>query len=203
MMYHKRTSLLKPASAALLTAAVVLASASPASAGPFDPTYKGDDNSVHAVFDWVNIGVPWNVTEFSTGASSFPLDTHSASATETAGDLHVVLPNFIDPLPLKLMRLQFGSDGMVDAGDYIIDILAHDPLATTWNIVGGSTGSAHWHYIDIEIEPNPDWEEIWISGVGLGNFLTLEIDTVSLPEPASLSMLVVLGGLAMLVRRRR
>ena len=60
---------------------------------------------------------------------------------------------------------------------------------------------------DIEIRPNPDWEQITIFGstpdnIIPGNLLTIEVDTISFPEPAALSMLAI-GSLAMLRRKRR
>ncbi|MCP4591430.1 MAG: PEP-CTERM sorting domain-containing protein [bacterium] len=196
-------------SAVLLATAFVLVSAGPASAGPFDPTYRGDDNSVHAIFDWVSFGqADWNTSLFETGSSTYALDASNPLATDDGTDTTVLLPNFIDPLPLKLMRIQMGFDGEVSGDLIAIDLLIGDPLPTSWNVVGGSgPGDGHWHYIDVEITPNPDWEEITIfgnSGANLipGNFLALEIDTVSLPEPASLSLLT-LGGLALVRRRRR
>ncbi len=98
-MESNSTRSLGVTSAVFLTAAVVLVSAGTASAGPFDPAYRGDDNSVHAVFDWVNFGVPWDVTEFSTGAS-FTSVTPSRPVSVAA--LYAVSPPFFSPLTSTL-----------------------------------------------------------------------------------------------------
>ena len=61
-------------------------------------------------------------------------------------------------------------------------------------------------YIDFEIRPNPDWEEIFFFGneaenIRPGNFLRIEIDTITIPAPAGAAPLGLLGALAL--RRRR
>ena len=58
----------------LLTTALMLASGGTAIAGPFDPAYRGEDNSVHALFDWATFGAPWILSEFNTGDSTYALD---------------------------------------------------------------------------------------------------------------------------------
>ena len=61
-------------------------------------------------------------------------------------------------------------------------------------------------YSDIWMEPNPDWEQIVVT-VPLGTVIVeVVVDSVSSPEPATLSLLAF-GGLAIggwtLIRRRR
>ena len=111
------------------------------------------------------------------------------------------LPNFIDPLPLKLMRIQMRFGSPVSGDSLSISVSASDPLPTDDLIVGGSLGDSSWHYIDVEIRPNPDSEQIIIYGGSGPSLYEVEIDTVSLPEPATLG-LVLMGGLAILRRRR-
>ena len=193
----------------LLATAVILLSAGPASAVLLDPSYRGDPNSVHAIFDWVShTQADWETTLFETGPSNFPLNPTVPLATDSGTNTTIILPNFIDPLPLKLMRIQLFFDGAV-SGDLIgYDLVAFDPQPTSWQIVDGSgPEDSNFHWVDIEIWPNPDWEEIIIYGntggnVIPGNLLRIEIDTVSVPEPATLSLLG-LGGLLALLRRKR
>ncbi len=118
----------------LLATAVILLSAGPASAVLLDPSYRGDPNSVHAIFDWVShTQADWETTLFETGPSNFPLNPTVPLATDSGTNTTIILPNFIDPLPLKLMRIQLFFDGAVsgdligyEAGPvYIRDSIAH------------------------------------------------------------------------------
>ena len=200
----KRT--LKVMSATLLTAAFVMVSAGTASAGSIAPDWRGDENSVYAHFDWDTFGEPWILSAFETGPSIYPLDDTVPSMTETGIDTHVDLPNFIDPLPMKYMRLTLYMDGPVDSDAIRIEVMGHDPEGATAMEVFRTAGSSQTHYFDWEITPNPDWEQIWIYGDEAanfvpGNFLAMEIDTISIPEPASIS-LMALGSLMMMRRRR-
>ncbi len=173
----------------------------------YDPNYRGDPNSVHAVFDWAGSTAPWTLTTFETGQSAYPLADVQASATDDGLDTTIELPNFIDPLSTKLMRIQLSFDGPV-AGDLLsVEVEAFDPETTIVNILGGSSGLDLVHYIDVEIFPNPDWERIIIFGNDVanivpGNLLAVEIDTVSLPEPATLGVLT-LGLISTLLKRKR
>ena len=207
-MRTKAMSPLRAVSAVLLTTAVVLVIAGPMSAGPFDPAYRGDPNSVHAIFDWVTFASVWNTTLFDVGPSIHPLDPTVPFASDDGKDMRIGLPNFIDELPLKLMRIQLMFDGAVSGDSIAYDVFPFDPLPTAWNVAGGSgPGVSNAHWVDIEIVPNPDSEQIIVYGSGNaipGNLLRIEVDTVSMvPEPATLTMLVpLLGGLAFLRRGR-
>lgn len=193
--------------AVLLSAALTFASVAPASAGLFDPAYRGDINSIHAIFTWVSGQADWNTTLFETGPSLFPLAPTIPLANDDGLDTTVDLPNFIDLLPLKLMRIQLSFNGMVSGDLIAADLLAFDPQPTSWSVVGNSgPGDATNFFIDIEIMPNPDSEQITIFGNAVaniipGNLIEIEIDTISIPEPSTLSLLI-LGGLAVLRRRR-
>ena len=191
------------------------------------PDYRGDPNSVHAIFEWQpggdsgspdnvqSLGVLygyWSTTLFETVAGAYPLDPTTPQAFDDGLNTTVELPNFIDPLPIKHMRITMGFDGPVDFGllQAAINVSAVDPQGTpTWGIVGGGeliNGSVAY-YVDIDIEPNPDSETIAILGdvnanIVPGNLLTIEIDTVSVPEPMTMSLLAA-GGLALLKRKRK
>ncbi len=177
-------------------------------AGPFDPAYRGDPNSVHAIFDEVGaVGGIWDTTLFATGPSAFPLDATVPLAGDDGLDMRILLPNFIDNLPQKLMRIQLIFNTPVSAALIGFQVVAFDTFPTVVNFVGGSTGVATAHFIDFEIFPNPDWEEILIFGDAVGNVLPpnltqIEIDTVSqVPSPGTIA-LSALGGVVMLRRRR-
>ena len=190
-----------------LVFAVVLAGAGQVGAvtPSYTPEYRGYPNSVHAIFD--RFSTAWQMTVFESVSGGYPLDSTTPSASDDGIDTTIFLPNFIDPLSVKCMRIQMFFDGAVSSEAIDGDIIGYDPTGQTQvNYVGGSTGTANVHYVDFEIFPNPDWEEIVLFGneganVMPGNLLKVEIDTVSLPEPATLGLLVA-GGLAMLVRKR-
>jgi len=199
----------KVAFVAVLTTAFALATAALATAGPFDPDYRGEPNSVHAVFNWVSISqAEWDTTLFETGPSGYELSAMGPFASDDGLNPTIILPNFIDPLEVKLMRIQMSFDGSVDGSLYGMQVLAHDDAADPVAVeVSRSTGLATTHYIDWLIRPNPDWEEIFMTGnldanIRPGNLLTIEIDTISIPEPSSI-LLLCLGGLALLRLRRR
>ncbi len=114
------------------------------------------------------------------------------------------LPNFVDEMPIKYMRLQLTWTGNpappldipisgVDGIDPVPgDIVFTSPITTT------ATG-AFYQYYDIEFKPNPDSER-WLVYLPDNAFLVQAVaDTVStVPEPATLTLLA-LGSLSFLL----
>lgn len=203
-------NLLKTTTLLVAVSCIVLLNAGQASAvTTLEPDYRGDENSVYAVFNWVSFDQDaWKTTLFETGPSIYPLHSIDPFAFDDGLDTTIMLPNFIDELPMKKMRIQMFFDGPVSGDLLAINLAAYDREPTQWQIVDGSgpiLSNAHW--FDIEIFPNPDWEEIIIFGnqggnLLPGNLLTIEVDTVSIPEPATMTLLAI-GGLAMLRRRKK
>ncbi len=193
-----------------LSATAIIAFAPAAIAGFTEnpPAYRGDENSVQACFDYV--GPPdndWSTSLFNAVGSTYPLDTTPAFASDNGLDMRILLPNYIDDLPLKMMRIQLFFAGAVEFDDIDIGITAFDPDPTTVNFVGGSGGFSDSHFLDYEITPNPDFEEIIIAGdpvtgVIPGNLVQIKIDTIStIPSPGATALLALAGFAA--VRRRR
>ena len=216
----KRSLVVLVAATALLGSSVAVYAIPPDLA----PDYRGDPNSVHAIFEWMPndypdgqgdftvVGGTWNTVLFETGTQQYPLDPTQPVAFDDGLNTTVDLPNFVDELPIKHMRIRMDFDGPVDFGllQQAINISAVDPSGTpTWGIVGSGAydNGLATYYVDIDIEPNPDSDTIAILGdVGAnivpGNLLLIEVDTVSVPEPMTMSLLAA-GGLALLRRRRK
>lgn len=190
-----------------LSAVVMLTGGSPARAdmASYPPDYRGQPNSVHVIFD-INSDAQgvWTTTLFETVSCGYPLYSTPPSASDDGLDVTVFVPNFIDSLPLKHFRMQLFYDGPVDRNDISFSAVAGGGL---YHSVGSSSGPGIYteHYFDLDINPNPQWEEIVLFGnvegnVLPGNLYRVEIDTISLPEPATLSVSLI-GGLMLLKRK--
>ncbi len=187
------------------------------------PEWAGGPNSVYFSAEWVSIEEPdWEITNFQVDTDSqFPLHPTEPSAIETPGengtDLVITLPNFIDPLPEKLIRLCLSFDGPPDSPTgadplSLIEVLvqAFDPLGVdSIEEIGRATdpdGNFASYYIDFRIRPNPDFEVITIRGdddanIRPGNLLFVEVYTISIPAPGA-GMLALMSGLIATRRRR-
>jgi len=186
--------------------AAALAGAPP---DPFAPDYRGDPNSILACFDWVtnNPPGPWNLSVFQPVGNEYPLHMTQPSAFDNGQDVTILLPNFIDPLPVKFIRIALYFDGPVDISNTVVQVNAFDPLGATAIETFRTPGSSTAHYIDFECRPNPDWEEFFIFGstadnIIPGNLLRICIDTVSVPTPGAVGLLAI-GTLVAVSRRRR
>jgi hypothetical protein len=65
----------------------------------------------------------------------------------------------------------------------------------------GSSGGWYTYEYFITIEPNPDFESIFLSLPASANIEQLHVDTICVPEPAA--AILLLAGSAMILRRRR
>lgn len=174
-------------------------------------SYRGDPNSVVAKFDLTTF--PASLDSFSEGANpTFPLSTVAPSIDQDptgAPFYQVTLPNYIDDLPLKRMRVQyswFGQQG--DAQTVTINVSPN---------VGGSiqlvdsippmpvpgVTNAFYRWDDFTIYPNPDFEAVQVEFLN-ADPRWLVFDTIStVPEPSTVALGVLAFSLACLYRRHR
>lgn len=172
------------------------------------PDYRGSANSTLSTwFD--NGGNTWangdgNLTSFIAPVTSYPLTTFDAGCGPgrpclkvVGGDLEFSIPNFVDPLGAKLIRIQFKYDRSgagSGAETQVIDILGSDPTgAVSALLLLHSTpvidGDFAFGYEDWILHPNPDWEKITVSNTAAFRLAEVVIDTISIPEPATLLLI--------------
>lgn len=178
------------------------------------PPYRGEPHSVLAKFDLFGGTQPGPPDQFNAVGGIYPLDplTPGIGAgmfdpTRNAITYPVFLPNFIDPLPLKRIRVQYSWFGNPTGpiGDAMTDAILPSPGGAV-QLVGGTppvlvpgSGNVFHRWDDYEIIPNPDSERFEISFIN-ADPRWIVIDTISIPEPSA----VVLGGLvAMLAVAQR
>jgi hypothetical protein len=133
--------------------------------------------------------------------------------TGAANFYTLFFPNWIDQVPLKIGRMQIywlppvGTEPNT-SGPEILEILGIEGDNDVYGSVTGGgaidippgTDNLLGWYVDFEIRPNPDYERIYFSLPAGSQLQQLDIDTESIPEPASVALL---GGLALLALRRR
>ncbi|MGD8386283.1 MAG: PEP-CTERM sorting domain-containing protein [Desulfobacteraceae bacterium] len=178
------------------------------------PDYYGWDNSAVAFWDYDDDIQNLALTDFWYYENLYPMypeDPFYEFDPDTNW-YRFFMPNFIDPLSEKYMRIQvtyfsdvgpdtptieniIGED--MEGGAYISEFISH----VDWP---ADTPDAFYFYEDWAIYPNPDWEWIEIS-LAQGDVLyQVVIDTVSTPEPTTMLLVGVgLLGLASLRKRFR
>lgn len=165
------------------------------------PDYRGDPLSVHA--HWQNLagGPILDLIAFSSVDDTDPTTTlfpapPTAVVTPTADkDYEFYLPNFIDELPVKYMRLQLTWQ-FVPTSPTSIDISG---VEGTTGIPGTIVSSSaiinvapelYYQYYDIEFYPNPDQERWTVFLEDNAQLVQVVADTVStIPEPSTMAIL--------------
>ena len=83
------------------------------------------------------------------------------------GYLEFYMPNFVDPLPLKWMRIQLTYSGQepfvewIDGFDAIDPVMTTGPLNHVYDTPYNPLAEAYF-YKDWLLEPNPDWEIVYM-----------------------------------------
>ena len=204
---QKLSLLLSLAAIAALTANVTLAD----DLNP--PSYRFDPLSVHA--HWQNIDGTANLTltdyhfedDMDPSTTLSPLVPIDYIVPSDAGEYKFHLPNWIDEMPIKHMRLQLTWTGNSAPP---IEILLNGVEGTSpvpGTIVSTSPvtptpAGASYQFYDIEFKPNPDFER-WSVFLPEQAFLVQAVaDTVStVPEPATVTLLLF-GSLVLLPKKK-
>ncbi len=175
------------------------------------PPYRGAPLSVFAHWNADASGALM-LNQFSWVDDNDPLTTLTqfqpiVSFDPTLSVYDFRIPNFIDQLPIKFLRIQLtwagtsqppislssdGFDGVSVAPGVLT--FASGPLVFT-------PGPGGYQYFDFEYQPNPDFETIHVQLPPDGLLVQVVIDSISIPAPTSFAVLA-LGGLAVIRRRR-
>lgn len=137
-----------------------------------------------------------------------PIPPSSPVLPDSANVYQFQLPNFVDEMPIKFLRVQLTWTGTtqppinifsdaLEPGQLVpgITTFASNPLVFTQPDGG-------YQYFDIEFHPNPDFERVHVHLPPDGQLTQVVIDTVStVPEPAMAGVMVV-GCLAMWGKRK-
>ncbi|MFQ5983647.1 MAG: PEP-CTERM sorting domain-containing protein, partial [Woeseiaceae bacterium] len=173
------------------------------------PAYRGLGNSVFVSWEGPPGGLALTGFDFVLGG--FPLTFFDNGAGPGIPTLDVFkipegtfysffVPNFVDPLSIKDMRIQVFHEESIppDPGSAsIVRILSADPDGPVTSVLVAhvpiaTIPSMGAFYEDWALIPNPDWEFVDIFAP-TGSALTgVIIDSISTPEPSTL----VLAGMA-------
>lgn len=178
------------------------------------PSYRGQPLSVHAHWNVDPASGSWDLglTQFSWVDDTDPTTyLHSTIVPNPVvkdpnNGYQFILPNFVDELPLKQLRIQLTWSGTtqppVAVTGYGLDIGQHIPGAVTFvsTPLVFTQPDGGYQFFDMEFRPNPDLEFLYVTVPSDGHLDQVVIDTISTPEPASLSLV---GLLALAGWRRR
>ena len=195
-----------------MAGAALIAMAVPgeATAAVMPPDYRGAPNSVFAVFEPTDTTAGFSLVDFDPVGDEFPLADVEPGFDGEA----FVIPNFIDPLPVKLMRISLecftSTCGGIQGNDIIItpvdDFQAIEDISFlgSGQVLNGQSDVTGSVFFDFRILPNPDWETVFIPNLAGAEIERITIDTVSrVPLPAALPLFALaLAGLGFAARRR-
>jgi hypothetical protein len=130
------------------------------------------------------------------------------SSTEDK-EYHFNVPNFVDELPLKKLRVQLTWEGTTYPSRLVVSGYGYDPekaFAFSPTLTYASTPlvftqpDGGYQYFDLEFKPNPDYETVSIYTTPEMELQQVMIDSISIPEPATIGILGI-GGMG-LIRRK-
>lgn len=122
-----------------------------------------------------------------------------------------IIPNIVDELPLKLLRIQLTWVGPTSAPPLGVDGVGIDGGNSSAGVVThASSPSVHtqppggYQFFDIEFRPNPDFEILRVNLPPGAELVQVVIDSIStIPEPATMGLLVCGGAVMVGLRNRK
>lgn len=130
------------------------------------------------------------------------------SSTEDK-EYHFDVPNFVDELPLKKVRVQLTWEGTTYPSKLNVSGYGYDPekaFAFSPTLTYSSTPlvftqpDGGYQYFDLEFRPNPDYETVSVYTTPEMELKQVVIDTISIPEPAT-AVILILGGLSLIPKK--
>ncbi len=177
------------------------------------PDWRGEPHSALAHWEDGDLGL--TLTEFEWVEGVYPLHEsepvlHFGESDDGNVLIDLDIPNFVDDLSKKWVRVQINWEGLADIPPSIVDVSGEDGATgerVTWELEYSSPvqpwtqPDGGYQYHDLLLEPNPDWEMIQITAPPDVIVDQIVVDTISIPEPATMGLLGV-GALALVKRRR-
>jgi hypothetical protein len=167
---------------------------------------------VNAQWNYVPGSTILNLTNWSSVDDTdpttylYPNFTPTPQITPNSGIYQLQLPNWVDNMPVKYMRLQlaWGGSNQIPINIFSEGLDGVNLIQAT--ITGTSslspTPTGFYQYVDFEFHPNLDFERIHVELPSTNYMTQIVVDTVStIPEPATIGLLS-LGVLGLLKRRR-
>jgi hypothetical protein len=176
------------------------------------PPYLNNPLSVHAQWNLVPGSTILNLTNWNSVDDSDPsTNLYSqflpSQTVQPNGDIYQLqLPNWVDQMPVKYMRLQLTWMGTTQSpinlfSEGLDGVNLISGVITFSSPVQTISPNLTYQYFDFEFHPNLDFERVHVQVAPNGLLSQIVIDTVStVPEPVTL-LLLGLGGL--MLRKRR
>ncbi len=211
---HKMNTQIKNQFVSFLTAAVVLTLSWSIARGDdlTPPSYRGNPLSVYAQWNLVLGSTDLSLTSWSSQDDTdpstylYPNFTPTAQIQPNGGIYQLQLPNWVDNMPLKDMRLQltWAGTNQVPVNLFSEGLdgvnLIQATITGTSSVIPTPTG--FYQYIDFQFHPNLDFERIHVELPSTNYMTQIVVDTVStIPEPATIGLLG-LGSLGLLRRKK-